>query len=533
MTQTTVDGFGAKAQNSGFMKYFGVVFLYALLVVAAAAQTNPSLEATNAVPNGREMSLQDCIAEALKHNLDVQIQRYNPQMDLYNLQASYGTAYDPTLNASGQHTFNDQPSGFNANGLALPSETIKQDYFSAGISGALPWTGLQYDFTGNIEQQHQIRTLFTTNNVPFIVTTPSSVGFVALTLTQPLLKNMWIDQNRLNILVGKNTLLYSEQGFRNQVITSVTAVETAYYELTYALEFLKVQQEALDLSQTQLEQDLQRVQIGTLAELSVQQDRSQVAQNQASVITAQSTIESDQNALKTLLTDNYLQWQGRDIQPAETLSAPLVLFNLQDSWSRGMTERPDLIQYRLNVAKAGIQLKFDRNQLFPELDVIGTYGWNGEGLFYDGAFGQISQGNAPYYSVGAKFSVPLTRQNERNQFKSDKVSYKQIVLELKQYEQKVLVGIDNAVKTAQADYESVSATRQARVYAEAALDAEQKTYAVGKATTFEVLTYQNNLTTARGQEIRALANYEQALATLYSQEGSTLDRLGINIEATP
>jgi outer membrane protein TolC len=198
-----------------------------------------------------------------------------------------------------------------------------------------------------------------------------------------------------------------------------------------------------------------------------------------------------------------------------------------------MTERPDLIQYRLNVKKAGIQLKFDHNQLFPELDVIGTYGWNGSGLYYNGAFGEINQGNAPYYTVGSQLSVPLTDTSSRNQLKSDKVSLKQVVLKLKQFEQGVLVGIDNAVKTAQSDYESVDATRQARIYAEAALDAEEKTYTVGKATTFEVLTYQNSLTTARGQEIRALANYEEALATLYSQEGSTLDRLQINIEATP
>jgi hypothetical protein len=31
------------------------------------------------------------------------------------------------------------------------------------------------------------------------------------------------------------------------------------------------------------------------------------------------------------------------------------------------------------VEKQGIQLKFDRNQLFPELDLIGTYGYNGAG----------------------------------------------------------------------------------------------------------------------------------------------------------
>jgi HAE1 family hydrophobic/amphiphilic exporter-1 len=111
------------------------------------------------------------------------------------------------------------------------------------------------------------------------------------------------------------------------------------------------------------------------------------------------------------------------------------------------------------------------------------------------------------------------------------MTLKQIELQFKQLEQNILVQIDNAVKQAQSAYQSVQATRQARIYAEAALDAEQKTYAVGKATTFEVLTYQNNLTAARSQEIRALANYNEALANLAAQEGSTLERNSINIEA--
>jgi HAE1 family hydrophobic/amphiphilic exporter-1 len=260
-----------------------------------------------------------------------------------------------------------------------------------------------------------------------------------------------------------------------------------------------------------------------------------VAQNQANVISAQSTLETDQNTLKSLITDNYSQWHAVDVQPTEPLAAPLELFDLQDSWSRGMTERPDLLQARLNVEQAGINLKFYRNQLFPELDVIGTYGWNGVGALpvgtYDETFGEVRRGDAPTYSYGAKLTVPLANVAARNQYKSGKATLQQVVLQLKQFEQNVMVGIDNAVKIAQSDYESVDATRQARIYAEEALDAEQKTYSVGKATTFEVLTYQNNLTAARGQEIRALANYEEALANLASQEGSTLDKLGINIEA--
>ena len=196
-----------------------------------------------------------------------------------------------------------------------------------------------------------------------------------------------------------------------------------------------------------------------------------------------------------------------------------------------MTERPDLLQAQLNVEKQGIQLKFDRNQLFPELNLTGTYGYNGAGTEFSDAFNQFNEGNRPFYSYGAQMSVPLSNIGARNTYKSDKVTLQQVVLQLKQYEQNVLVEIDNAVKQAQSNYQSVEATKQARIYAEAALDAEEKTYAVGKATTFEVLQYQNNLTAARSQEIRALANYNEALANLAAQEGSTIERHNINIEA--
>jgi len=318
---------------------------------------------------------------------------------------------------------------------------------------------------------------------------------------------------------------------RLQIITSVTAVANAYYELIYAQDNVKVQQEALELAQTQLDQDKQRVQIGTLAQLSVQSDESQVAQSRANLIAAQSTLETDQNTLKNLVTDSYSKWHDMDIQPTATLTAPLQLFDLQDSWNKGMTERPDLLQARLNVEQQGIQLKFYQNQMFPELDLIGTFGYNGSGREFSSTLNQFREANRPFYQYGAQLSVPLSNVGPRNQYKSEKAVMQQVVLQLKQFEQNVMVEIDNAVKQAQSDYESVDATREARIYAEAALDAEQKTYAVGKATTFEVLQYQSALTAARGQEIRALANYEEALANLAAQEGSTLEQNGIDIQA--
>ena len=114
-----------------------------------------------------------------------------------------------------------------------------------------------------------------------------------------------------------------------------------------------------------------------------------------------------------------------------------------------------MLQAQLNVEQQGIQLKYYRNQLFPELDLIGSYGFNGasSGLNganaqYDPTIDQIGSGNAPFYSYGAQLSMPLSNVGPRNKYKSTKVTLQQILLQLKQLEQNVMVEIDNAVKQA-------------------------------------------------------------------------------------
>ena len=498
------------------MKKFGVaLFLFAAAFVAAAQ--------TNLVPAGRAMSLPDCIQQALSHNLDVQIQRFNPQISLYNLNGAYG-GYDPTFSASGQHQYNNSGAEFN-NGQRVAGSQYNTDTYSSSFIGGTPW-GMTYDLFGNVSSTAGKNPV--TNN--FFIPIQNSSGQIGLGLTQPLLKNLWIDSTRLTIRINKNRLQYSEQGVRGQLITSITAVENAYYELIYAQENVKVQQEALGLAQTQLDQDKQRVQIGSLSPLDVQQDESQVATSRANLISAVNGLSIAENTLKNLLTDDYARWHDTDIQPTATLTAEMQLFDLQDSWNKGMTQRPDLLQSRLNVEVQGIQLKFYQNQLFPALDLVGSYGFNGAGRQFGDTFDQFNQADRPFYTYGAQLSMPLSNVGPRNQFKAGKVSLKQLLLQLKQLEQNVMVQIDNAVKSALSSYQSVEATRQARIYAEAALDAEQKKYNVGKSTTFTVLQLQNNLTAARSQEIRSLADYNKALANLAAEEGSTLERNEIKLE---
>ncbi len=485
---------------------------------AAGAQTNlPAMAAPTNGPAMRTLSLQDCIAEALQHNFDVRVERYAPLEAQFGLEEAYA-GYDPTFSAAGEHKYNESGGAFQ-NGLLVSPQITDQNAFNSSLGGLLP-SGLQYSLSGNVAE-----TYGTSGGAPF----DSTSGDIGLNFTQPLLKNLWTDSTRLGITAAKNEVKQSVQGLRLQLITTVSAVENAYYELIYARENLTVEQQALDLAQTQLDQDRQRVEVGSLAPLDVQQDEAQVAQSHANLIAAQFTLESDQNTLKNLITDNYLLLHDIDVVPAATLEAVRQLFDVQDSWSKGMASRPDLLQAKLTLEQQGIQLKYDYNQIFPELDLVGSYGFNGAGKEFSDAFNQYSQGNRPFYSYGGQLTMPLSNLKARSVYKGDKAVEQQDLLKLKQLEQNVMVQIDDAVKQAQSAWDSVDATKHARIYAEAALDAEQKKYAVGNSTTFTVLQLQNNLTAARSQEIRSLANYQEALTNLAQQEGTTLERRNVDV----
>jgi len=502
------------------MKKIGACFWLAGVVSAASAQTNVPVQTNAPAQAGasavRILSLQECIQEALQHNFDVRVERYNPLIARFGLDAAYA-GYDPALNLSGNHSHSDT-GGWGTNGISVSDS----DYFDSNLGGTLS-SGTQYKLDGNVTKYYNQGS------------EDASGGSVGATLTQPLLKNFWTDQTRLTISSAKNTVKTKDQELRNQLITTVSAVENAYYELIYAREDLSVKQEALALASTQLDEDRQRVKAGSVAERAgtLEQDEKQVAQSRADLIAAQYTLASDENALKMLITDDYLQWHDVDIQPAGSLDAVRQWFDVQASWNQGLTSRPDLIQAKIKLEQQGIQLKYDRNQLFPELDLKGSYGFNGGGQGFDDALSQYATANRPTWSYGAQVTMPLGNVAARSSYKSDQAVEKQEVLQLKQLEQSIMVAIDNAVKLAQSDWESVEASRSARIYAEASLAAEQKKYAVGKSTTFTVLTLQNDLTAARSAEIRAQANYKEALTALAQAEGSTLERRNVNLSDKP
>jgi outer membrane protein len=216
--------------------------------------------------------------------------------------------------------------------------------------------------------------------------------------------------------------------------------------------------------------------------------------------------------------------------PMEQLSAMPQEFDLQASWRAALGNRPDIMEQRINLDRQNITVKYNFNQLFPELDLTGSYGRNASDATLSGNLNDIREERNPFYSYGVVMSVPLGNRVARNNYKSSKVSAKQALLELKRLEQSAIVTVENDVGQVRADLLTIQARKDARIFAEDALAAEQKKLENGKSTTFNVLSLQSKLTTARSAEIRAMANYSEHLAQLALDEGTTLDKNHIDFK---
>jgi outer membrane protein TolC len=477
---------------------------------------------------------------ALEQNLDVQIRRYDPEVAQYNVSVSYAV-YEPVLGLNYSRAGEQQPGGFDDQNRPFAGSTSDTDSFGGNINGLLPW-GMEYQLGGGFNNTYGDRPVLqeqrdefgTVTNI-IVVRDPfeNSGGRVgALSLRQPILRNMWTDQPRYSIALSKANLRVSELALRQQVMSTVTLVEIAYYNVIYAADSVVVQQKALELAERLLAENKKRVEVGAMAPLDEKQAEAEVASRKADLLTVQRTYLDQQNVLKNLITDDYGSWHGVTIEPAAKLDATLFIPNLTDSWTKGLTLRPDIEQLRVDVERQDITIKYQKNQLYPQLDVVGSYGYQAGGVpEFNDAFGQIYERENPFYSIGAQFSIPLGgNRATRYNLKATRAVRAQSVLALKKLEQSVMVEIDNAVGQVRTSFQKVEATRQARIYAQAALDAEQKKLENGKSTSFQVLQLQRDLVSAASAEIRALADYNIARSQLTLSEGSTLEQVGIDLQ---
>lgn len=489
----------------------------------------PRLHAAD--PEERRMTLVEAISSALEHNLDIQIERYNPMIAEANRRVVLGD-YDPTLSFRARQDYSQDPGGVDAQARRFPGNQTDSSSFSASASGLLP-SGLTYsissfasDTTGKIPR------FITVGTNTFLIEDTfenSRAQFMVGELRQPLLRNFWIDSTRLNLRLRTKDLRVADLNLRQRIINTVSSVEQAYYDLIAGRENVKSAEIGYELAKKLYQENKKRVEVGALAPLDERQAQAQMAASEAAVIEVRRSVDFFQNVLKSLLTDDYEKWHALRIVPLEKLDALPEDLDVQQGWNQAFQLRPDLAALVIQLERQDLITRFTRNQLFPQLDVFGQIGWQGNGPEFVDSVGQVLDGSAPLHGYGAQLSFPLSNRRARENHRISKDERAQAELRLRQFRQQVMVGVSDAIQQARASFERVGARRAARQFAEEALEAEEKKLANGKSTGFEVLRLQRDLTQARFDETQAYTDYNKALATVRQRQGTTL--LKFNLEA--
>jgi outer membrane protein TolC len=465
------------------------------------------------------VTLDECLHLALRNNLSVQIERRGPVAARLALEGARG-AYDPSLVFSNRVGYLDNPGRIDSfTGFTSGASRNRTESYSPGIKGLLPW-GATYDLSAT----------FYRDTGTSYASGPQYRDNLGLTLTQPLLRNGPIDSARHVLQLAKKDLKISELVFLARVHHIVAETQMAYYELSYASGNIRVFQASLELAEQFLDETRKKVEVGALAPLEEKLAQSQAATRRAELIAAQRDLEAKENVLKNLLTADFAALSSARLRPADALVALPEPLELQPIWERGLARRPELLQGRLDLERQELSLRYFKNQRLPQLDLAGTYGYSGLGGNLGNSLDDLTHARHPFYSYALVFSYPIGNRAAKADHEAIKVAREKSLLQLKKLEQDVLVEIDDAVKLARADFERVDATRKARQFAEAALEAEQKKLEAGKSTGFVVLQLQRDLATARSSEMRAAADYQKALARVALGEGTVLERNKLAIE---
>lgn len=498
-------------------------------MASASAQT------TNSPANSRPLSLRNSIDLALSQNLDLRIEHLSVEIASDALGSAYG-AYSPNFTFDATKNYESalgsyDPQKFNP---YFPGD-ITDTKAGADLSGKIPF-GFSYDFNGNVSKD-AAATDFNLDpedaaNFPGgIRSTNQSNASVGINMRQHLLKDFWIDSDWEVLLVRRADLKISQQTLRFKIMTTLLDVELSYYDLIAARDEIQVQEQALELRRQFVADTQRRVQLGDLPPLEDAQAETQLQNTLTRLAAARQDFAARQNHLISLLTDDFKAWADQDLQPTDVLQALQVAVNRSDSFQTALSQRPDLIEARLAVEKTGAMVKFQLNQVFPSLDLVGGYG--GLGSVNDSPGDSLNEaldfGN-PKYTFGMVVSFPLDNASARNNYRSSKAAQQMAELQLKKAEQDVLIQVADYCTDIGFGYSQVTSTHQARIYAEEALDAENKKFQNGFSTIFEVLLAQEALTTARTAEIQAQVDYNKALAQLAFADGTILEKNHLSLE---
>jgi outer membrane protein TolC len=485
------------------------------------------------------LSLQDCIVKALQDNLNLAIQVYNPEMaDMSITQAK--EYFMPSFDFAFGKRRTDYPSYWWLQGE--DSVVSKYGDYSFAFTQQIP-TGGSFILSFNNYRSE--------TNELFQLINPRYGATLQFDFVQPLLRNGGLKMGRKEIIIAENNLEISQTQFESVVQDTIYTVVEAYWNLLYAIEDLKVKNQSLQLARDLLAKNKKEVEVGKLAPLEVLNAETVVAQREADILAAEVLIKRREDLLKYHLNMSDVQaLTPKSIVPMDRPDFVEKVISFDEAWQVAQVKRPDLRANRKNIENNDFKMSVAKNKMLPGLDLSFSYwspGISGDRILYldDNPFLGIIIGKAEgsagdavgdalsfkhnNWNVALTLTLPLSNVITRAEYVKSRMELEKSQLELEDNKKFAMLDVNDAVREVATHIKRVEAYRLARELAQKRLEAEEKKLDVGLTTNYFVLTYQEELATARSTEIKSMLDYILALARLDRAMGSSLESWNVRL----
>jgi outer membrane protein TolC len=406
-------------------------------------------------------------------------------------------------------------------------------------------TGVAGRFTSGTAYDFGIAAAVLDSDYNLDLLSPRYESSVSLTISQPLLRDLGFRVNRAPIRAAELAHQAAEASYASRVEELAAETARRYWLWSVAIAGVEVSQSAQALGQEQLRATQLRARAGAISPLEVAQAEATVAQREDDRRAAESTAtqaEANLLAVSHLHRAPGFDW-SKPLEPIDELPEAMPELDLEAGMALAIENRFQVkLQKKLIEAQEQLVIAAE-DRVWPRLDLVGRAALVGvSGIVEEGAptsaeflsgrwprsVANIYRG--PRYEIGLLFSLPLDNSQEEGRAEQARRILAQARIRLEQ--QTVLVALDYRKSRQQLNEEQkrYAAAVEAERLTAINVEAERKKFAGGISTTFDVLRSQDDLSRARINTARALANLQLALVAVKLADGTLLSSLGVSPE---
>lgn len=526
------------------------------------------------------LTLAEAIRRALENNNDIDIARSDVKIAEQSLRSLLGI-YDPVVTISPTFDRNSTTGSGATRDLRINSD-INAPIRPGGGNLRMFFNNTR---TENRFAQQQVSNGSTSSASGAIYT--SSIG---VTYTQPLLRNFSVDSTRRQIKIQRKRVSQTDADFRRQAITTISRVQSAYWDLVFALRDQQNRLANLNLSKENLRQVEAKIAAGAAAPLQKAEVETELANRESDLLLAVQAVTTAENTLKQLLLKDTSasEWSVQMV-PTDKPTFSTDSVDLDAAMKDAMQFRPELSRLRLEKEINKIDIDFFKNQLRPKIDLTTTFSLDGlssgnvnttdsivpllvaqnapftsstsylyslicsgatppAGCFpiptvtvpgspdylrggFSRSMRNFFRSDAPNFTVGVTISFPFRNQTAKADLAQSRIQNDRVDAQMRSQEQTVFTEVRNAVQALDTARQRVLSARRARENAEIQLEGERKLLEAGRSTTFLLFQRENALTNARNSEIRAETDYSKAVAELQRATSTTFQANNIDVES--